>query len=536
MESTEQAGWENRLEELIENHVRSLKNDFRSFLDEMVAPEPPDPEPPADLQATLVRLKESVDAVLGSGSQQEMANHLLDAVSLQANRAALLLVREKGLCTFDARGFDESAGNMAAFQAEPAGDDPLARALLVTQHLPGEALHGTCLAAWHDNAWPAQVCLAPIYVGSRTVAVVYADSGDTGTAGRIHPEAVEILASMAGLFLDRLRHASRLNPATTPDSTSLETENRATDRLPAGAPLDDTDAAQPTASPVSFEEVTQHEWTTATNAGAGPAGPFSGGAPDESPEVNPEAADTELTDNDMATDTPPAPDEEFDPAATIHDPVSVDPPPVVDTTATLPSHADAVDEPLPEPPPLETVSVDPETTAPDAFLPENDRPPEAIPVATLDSPSAPAGTSADGAMVSTASGGSLRAATTDETILPAAIPVSPEPSSTSAAASPSPAADPLSDDDVNVASDLPVNPDAERFARLLVSEIVLYNEAMVTTGRRSRDLYRRLQDPIDRSREVFVDRFSQDLLVLFEAELVRTLADNDRELMGSAYA
>ena len=58
----------------------------------------------------------------------------------------------------------------------------------------------------------------------------------------------------------------------------------------------------------------------------------------------------------------------------------------------------------------------------------------------------------------------------------------------------------------------------------------------MTAGRKSHDLYGRVQDSIQRSREVFVDRFSQDLLVIFEAELIRTLAEGDRALMGSKYS
>ena len=81
------------------------------------------------------------------------------------------------------------------------------------------------------------------------------------------------------------------------------------------------------------------------------------------------------------------------------------------------------------------------------------------------------------AMVSAASGGSLRESTTDMNAIPTPIPLSPEPPPAP------PAADTPSHTDVTVASDLPSHPDAERFARLLVSEIILYNEAAVTAGR-----------------------------------------------------
>src|SRR6185503_983293 len=48
--------------------------------------------------------------------------------------------------------------------------------------------------------------------------------------------------------------------------------------------------------------------------------------------------------------------------------------------------------------------------------------------------------------------------------------------------------------------------DARRFARLLVSEIKLYNEQKVTEGREQGDLYDRLREYIDRSREMYDKR------------------------------
>ena len=91
-------------------------------------------------------------------------------------------------------------------------------------------------------------------------------------------------------------------------------------------------------------------------------------------------------------------------------------------------------------------------------------------------------------------------------------------------------------DGATPASDLPSNDDAQRFARLLVSEIVLYNAADVTAGQREGNLYNRLKATIGRSREAYVDRFGSDLVVLFEEELIKTLANGDRALMGPSFS
>lgn len=77
--------------------------------------------------------------------------------------------------------------------------------------------------------------------------------------------------------------------------------------------------------------------------------------------------------------------------------------------------------------------------------------------------------------------------------------------------------------------------DARRFARLLVSEIKLYNAAKVNEGRRQADLYDRLRDEIDRSRKVYDKRVSPAVATKFDYfydELVQTLAEGDPSKLG----
>ncbi len=77
--------------------------------------------------------------------------------------------------------------------------------------------------------------------------------------------------------------------------------------------------------------------------------------------------------------------------------------------------------------------------------------------------------------------------------------------------------------------------DARRFARLLISEIKLYNAAKVNEGRRNGDLYDRLRDEIDRSRKVYDKRVSPTVAGKFDYfydELVQTLAEGDPSKLG----
>jgi hypothetical protein len=77
--------------------------------------------------------------------------------------------------------------------------------------------------------------------------------------------------------------------------------------------------------------------------------------------------------------------------------------------------------------------------------------------------------------------------------------------------------------------------DAKRFARLIVSEIKLYNEAKVTEGRKAKDLHSRLKEDIERGRQMYHDRISPGLrnnTNYFHDELVRLLAGGDPSALG----
>jgi len=80
--------------------------------------------------------------------------------------------------------------------------------------------------------------------------------------------------------------------------------------------------------------------------------------------------------------------------------------------------------------------------------------------------------------------------------------------------------------------------DARRFARLLISEIKLYNEQKVSEGRSKNDLYDRLREYIDRSREMYDKRVKPEVAArydYFHGELVNTLAEGDASKLGSSY-
>ena len=79
---------------------------------------------------------------------------------------------------------------------------------------------------------------------------------------------------------------------------------------------------------------------------------------------------------------------------------------------------------------------------------------------------------------------------------------------------------------------------AQRFARLLVDEIKLYNQVKVNEGRKNRDLYDRLKDDIEKGRVTYQKRYGNTAAAsadYFNHELVRSLAEDDGSLMGANF-
>jgi hypothetical protein len=110
-----------------------------------------------------------------------------------------------------------------------------------------------------------------------------------------------------------------------------------------------------------------------------------------------------------------------------------------------------------------------------------------------------------------------------------------EPVITAAAAAPAPATDPFA----NLSpEDADVHRKAQRFARLLVDEIKLYNQVKVTEGRKNKDVYDRLKEDIEKSRATYQKRYGNTAAGgadYFSQELVRSLAEDDTSIMGANF-
>jgi hypothetical protein len=112
------------------------------------------------------------------------------------------------------------------------------------------------------------------------------------------------------------------------------------------------------------------------------------------------------------------------------------------------------------------------------------------------------------------------------------VPAAAHAAAAGAASAPAAATDPfagLSQEDADT------HRKAQRFARLLVDEIKLYNQAKVAEGRKHKDLYDRMKDDIEKSRGTYQKRYGQSTAAAgnyFQQELLRSLAEDDVSIMG----
>jgi len=91
---------------------------------------------------------------------------------------------------------------------------------------------------------------------------------------------------------------------------------------------------------------------------------------------------------------------------------------------------------------------------------------------------------------------------------------------------------PISSDDEEV------HRKAQRFARLLVDEVKLYNQAKVAEGRKNKDIYDRLKETIEKSRAIYQKRYGNTVAAsgnYFQNEIVRSLAEDDLSIMGANF-
>jgi hypothetical protein len=354
---------------------------------------------------------------------------------------------------------------------------------------------------------PDRMFAVPLMARGRGVAVLYADRGNDD--GEANIEAIESLVRVAGLTVElRAAAASASHPVAAPEAT------------PSYVPM-------PTEEPVPHAEPETPAFET----------------PEETHEESPaEEFETEVpaTEVSLPEDTPSSVEstelvEEYTGAVAVDEP---------ETLQVEPQHDEVESAAREEAGYFDTPDIEEEVAehAPEYADVEVSEAAPAEPVndfafASSDSYDAPAETEAkEEPAEEYAYAGETRNGTNGHALEPAAQPVIE-------VAAAQPMKSRLSDRHV----DLPIevsederrfHNDARRFARLLVSEIKLYNEQRVNEGRDAGDLYDRLREAIDRSREMYEKRVQPQVAAKFDYfhyELVTNLAEGNDAKLGASY-
>ncbi len=427
-------------------------------------------------------LKHAAARIDRATSQADVLNGLLEGSGRFSSRAALLLVRAEGLECWGASGFADPDGELLGLAIEPASDSPWAR--LLTGH-GGVALEPDDCAPLCDPvgaARPTVGLLVPLVLGGRVSAALYADRVNGGAS--LDVSALQLLTYVAGQVVETLPLRDR------PETVSLK--------------LADEAVAEPVEEPAAAEE-------EAVAVEAAPVEePAEEPAPVEPPEPVEAVAELETVEEpaepDLEATAAFVPDRDevplLEPDASKLEEITTSLP-IADSTGYSPGFEVSEPEPAPAPVPFEP-------------LPEPEPPPAAV---------------------------------EPETALPAVEPAVDEP-----------AAEPPGPPDLGGSTQVMPPPDvqgpgwaftttqfaadagqearheeARRLARLLVTEIKLYNEDEVEAGRRNRDVYQRLKEDIERSRQIYEERVEEGIRGekdYFHDALVRILGGGDEKSLG----
>lgn len=529
-------------------------------------------------------LRDALGAVDRARSQAEILAALLRESARWSSRSAILLLRGGEVRGWSSHGFDTTEAALREVNLGAPQEGSWSHAFQGQGPVRLSGAECATLCSRIDSPLPHEGVLVPLVLRDRVAAALYADQYDGSQLGA---EALQVLCYTAALAIESLPFRERASTAT------LEpVHGQPAEPAPAPAAPEAIAAPEPQTANIADTADTAHIADTADTADTGtaayaePEPPAAAEEPAPSSELQAEA----LPSVGGWESAPASDDDTVAEAANIAD--------VADTTDVADIEVEAEAEPMAyeasEPAPWASVEEPSYTDAPYAVAEEpaaetwsgptedvaavavEEEP--AAPTQQIDLRSVPAAepSAADSSPQATVlmSRSSFREAMTPEPE-PAAVPMPPPtpirpmapvapvaPPATTAVAPP--AAPPAADADaassaggtpeVRPPSDLqgpgwafasnrqPVSPneealhdEARRLARLLVSEIKLYNEEQVEEGRRKRDVYERLREDIERSRQMYEERVEPRILKTtdyFYQELVRILAAGDARALG----
>jgi hypothetical protein len=422
-------------------------------------------------------------------------------------RAVVLVFRDEVISAWSGIGFADGE-ELRSWHGGVAASPDFQQLVETTKPLSMKPASDPLISEWlAGETIPDEAVLLPISLRGKLMGMVYIDhDGDDPW----NVEAAQALNAVACWLIDTLHHRATVPTPTLAEvvsSVSVPTDSEVAEVFEPPPELESTETPP---EPERFEPPQELESTEA------PPEPERFEPPQDQEIEEPAASEPEPVQppiEEPSFDAAPADEIDFEPDVVEETDLSEEPEESIqmdyDFEPEPPPVADEADEADFDPSATMRVEVGENLVTPE-ISPEPDviPPPPPESEATVEPP-APAAEA--------------------ETTAP--LPVQPvEPPS----AAPEPAVDDAASTDRSPEEEAS-HEEARRFARLLVSEIKLYNEDEVERGRSEKDLGARLKDDIERSREMFEKRIPTEVRDghdYFHDELVRILADGDADALG----
>lgn len=431
-------------------------------------------------------LKAAIDDIDNQRTQANILNALVNRAAMFAPRVVFFVIKNDRATGWRARGLAGTIGDDAVREISlPLVPDMLlsnaVKTLATYSEASGWNSHNLPLLSKLGDEMPQRTVAVPLVARGRAVAVLYADCAKLDPEA-IKLEALEALVRVAGMAVELLATARSAPPPPTTVAS---------------------DAAAATASssiePSSFATSARSAEESSQASGAEP----SAGSPGQSVQQDEEksaaphsfAATASVDSKSQADDAAAESAEEY-PFATAPAAAAI----TATTTTVATVNPDVVATPVMPADEFESLTMVSEASSADEV---------ALPSAQLP----PLQPSSSQASMNAGLGSAKRYGSSSSA--DATLPV-----------------------EVNSEEEKRFHNDARRFARLLVSEIKLYNEQKVRESQFAGNVYEQLRDDIDRSRQMYDKRVAPDVAArydYFHHELVNTLAEGDAAKLGPTY-
>jgi hypothetical protein len=476
---------------LVAEHLRIAREDGANEVAEAITQQQAEAQPAVD----FAQMRDAINEISAQTSQAEILKSLVKHSGSFAPRGALFIVKSEHLIGWRLFGAEGAAEEAVREVFLPLGNDSILTAATKNQTIErskhGEHADDTRFLQKLDFGSPAEMTAIPLVVRGRGVAVLYADSGESTDSFNV--EALETLVRVASMTVEML--ASARNPVQARQSTAEQPKQQFSTFTEKPVPnFNPNRESQPVKSFEQQQPVSTSGYETAFNR----------------------------TGTDYSTDYQQESYEENRPTETYE--TQEAPAQNVSTESVYNAG-------------YETFSF-PETQQPNNsysdFAPQVEQKTEESSYSRFSEPET--NEMQFGSPVAPAENFAPQTNTA-----PFSAPVSAEPQAAPQTTVGSGRR--FGDRNVDLPIDVPeeerrLHNDARRFARLLVSEIKLYNELKVKEGRESGDLYERLREAIDRSREMYDKRVAPPVAAKFDYfhfELVNTLAEGEEAKLGREY-